>query len=158
MCYPFGSFKEYLNVNPYLQTVFFFIVHRFGVASWYLTGNPDARVPQSDALAFQWMSKAADSGLLKAYFAMGYFYEEGIGNPGDLVQALVWYEKSLQKGDKRAETKIKSLKGQLEPAPAEPNKRQPRAPPKPKKTAAEIAAEREKARKARTGEDACMIM
>ncbi|KAJ1502211.1 hypothetical protein HMI54_009263 [Coelomomyces lativittatus] len=66
----------------------------FGIATWYLTGNEEAEVEQSDALAFEWMYKAAQLNLDKAVYAIGHFYEAGIGVPKDLGIAAEWYQKA----------------------------------------------------------------
>jgi uncharacterized protein len=36
-------------------------------------------LPQSDTEAFLWAKRAAEGGLAKAMYAVGYFYEVGIG-------------------------------------------------------------------------------
>ncbi|KAL7749458.1 Chitin synthase 4 [Sorochytrium milnesiophthora] len=88
----------------------------FGVSSWFLTGHTEADVPQSDVEAFRWMQRAADTGLHKAYFALAYFYEQGItanGQP-DMAEALRWYERALNEAkDKRAAAKVAKLKRTL---------------------------------------------
>jgi TPR repeat protein len=38
-------------------------------------------LPQSDTEAFLWAKRAGDGGLAKAMYAVGYFYEVGIGTP-----------------------------------------------------------------------------
>ncbi|KAJ3361640.1 hypothetical protein GGF32_007108 [Allomyces javanicus] len=126
----------------------------FGVASWYLTGYSEAGVPQSDDQAFEWMKRAAESGLVKAFFALGYFYEEGIGTPGDPKLALEWYQRALAKGDKRAGPKISALKQVVAGSATMATLGRRRAQPAPPET----ENERERIRKARTGEDACVIM
>ncbi|KAI9184005.1 Chitin synthase 4 [Blastocladiella emersonii ATCC 22665] len=158
----------------------------FGVASWYLTGNREASVPQSDELAFEWMKKAAEAGLIKAFFALGYLYEEGIGVPAeDFQQAKLWYERALAKGDKRAAPKLAAIKAhEAREAAGEMSASERRSRARAKKRGATGNAagqrtgksappagvapegkngrtaeeERERIRKARTGEDACTIM
>jgi hypothetical protein len=50
----------------------------FALTAWYLVGSPGV-LPQSDTEAFLWAKKAADAGLAKAMYAVGYFLEVGIG-------------------------------------------------------------------------------
>lgn len=52
----------------------------FALTAWYLVGSPGV-LPQSDTEAFLWAKKAADAGLGKAMYAVGYFLEVGIGTP-----------------------------------------------------------------------------
>ena len=63
------------------------------LAGWYLTGA-DGAIAQSDQEAYLWARKAAQAGLAKAEYAMGYFTEAGIGVPGDLEAAKRWYWKA----------------------------------------------------------------
>ena len=48
------------------------------MTAWYLVGSPGV-LPQSDKEAFLWAQKAAEAGLEKAMYALGYFLEVGIG-------------------------------------------------------------------------------
>ena len=50
----------------------------FALTAWYLVGSPGV-LPQSDTEAFLWAMKAAEAGLPKAMYAVGYFLEVGIG-------------------------------------------------------------------------------
>jgi TPR repeat protein len=65
------------------------------LSGWYLTGC-EGVLQQSDAEAYLWARKAAEAGLAKAEYVMGYFTEIGIG-PGtrpDLVGGMTWYRKA----------------------------------------------------------------
>lgn len=46
-------------------------------------------LPQSDTEAYLWAKKAADAGLSKAMYAIGYFLEVGIGTPPDHKEYVV---------------------------------------------------------------------
>lgn len=46
----------------------------FALTAWYLVGSPGV-LPQSDTEAYLWAKKAAESGLAKAQYAVGYFTE-----------------------------------------------------------------------------------
>ncbi|KAG5723007.1 Protein SKT5 [Termitomyces sp. T112] len=89
----------------------------FALTAWYLVGSPGV-LPQSDTEAFLWAQKAAEGGLAKAMYAVGYFYEVGIGTPVNMPEAVSWYKRAADKGDKRA---AQRLKGQLnQPLPGGP--------------------------------------
>lgn len=63
------------------------------LSGWYLTGT-EGVLQQSDTEAYLWARKAAQAGLAKAEYAMGYFTEVGIGAPANLEDAKRWYWKS----------------------------------------------------------------
>ena len=63
------------------------------LSGWYLTGA-EGLLQQSDTEAYLWARKAANSGLAKAEYAMGYFTEVGIGTPANLEEAQRWYWRS----------------------------------------------------------------
>jgi TPR repeat protein len=60
------------------------------LSGWYLTGS-EGVLQQSDTEAYLWARKAAQAGLAKAEFAMGYYTEQGIGVPENLEDAKRWY-------------------------------------------------------------------
>ena len=60
------------------------------LSGWYLTGS-DGVLQQSDTEAYLWARKAAQAGLAKAEYAMGYYTEVGIGVPANLEDAKRWY-------------------------------------------------------------------
>ena len=64
-----------------------------GLSGWYLTGA-EGVLAQNDTEAYLWARKAAQAGLAKAEYAMGYFTEVGIGAPADVEAAKRWYWKS----------------------------------------------------------------
>ncbi|KAI8833729.1 hypothetical protein BC829DRAFT_407735 [Chytridium lagenaria] len=80
----------------------------FELGGWYLTGADDPRsgykLPQSDPDARKWVSLAAEAGLPRAMFAMGYFEEHGIGDPEgpDPDESLRWYRRAADEGDEKA--------------------------------------------------------
>lgn len=51
-------------------------------------------IQQSDTEAYLWARKAAEKGLAKAEYALGYFTEVGIGVPQNLDEAKRWYYKA----------------------------------------------------------------
>ena len=60
------------------------------LSGWYLTGS-EGVLQQSDTEAYLWARKAAQAGLAKAEYAMGYFIEVGIGAPSNIEDAKRWY-------------------------------------------------------------------
>lgn len=82
----------------------------FALCAWFLVGAPGI-LPQSDTEAFLWAKKAADQGLAKAEYAVGYFSEMGVGTSKDLPRAKAWYSLALEHGDRRASSRIQQLGG-----------------------------------------------
>ncbi|KAJ2787022.1 hypothetical protein GGI15_001069 [Coemansia interrupta] len=80
------------------------------LSGWYLTGA-EPNLPQNDVEAYLWARRAADHGLAKAEYAVGYYYECGIGvaRP-DVQEAQKWYNKAAQKNNRRAIARLKELK------------------------------------------------
>ncbi|ORZ18142.1 hypothetical protein BCR42DRAFT_413235 [Absidia repens] len=111
-CYEYGKLE--CPQDPALSIHYYTIAaqqgHReacFALTAWYLVGSPNV-LPQSDADAYMWAKRAADKELPKAEYAVGYFTEVGIGINKNLDEAMVWYKKAAQNGDKRA---IQRLQG-----------------------------------------------
>ncbi len=82
----------------------------FALTAWYLVGAPGI-LPQSDTEAYLWAKKAAEQGLAKAEYAVGYFTEMGIGTVKDINEAKAWYKRAADHGDKRANQRIAALQG-----------------------------------------------
>ncbi len=53
-------------------------------------------------MAFTYIEKAAKLNIAKAMFALGYFYEHGVGTDENLENAVWWYKKAAQAGDAKA--------------------------------------------------------
>lgn len=60
------------------------------VSGWYLTGS-EGVLKQSDSEAYLWARRAANKGLSKAEYAVGYYAEVGIGIKQDIEFAKKWY-------------------------------------------------------------------
>jgi TPR repeat protein len=60
------------------------------LSGWYLTGV-EGVLKQSDSEAYLWARRAANKGLSKAEYAVGYYAEIGIGIKQDLEFAKRWY-------------------------------------------------------------------
>ncbi|KAG8528721.1 uncharacterized protein KY384_006408 [Bacidia gigantensis] len=79
------------------------------LSGWYLTGS-DGILQQSDTEAYLWARKAAQAGLAKAEYAMGYFTEVGIGAPANLEDAKRWYWKSASQNFPKARDRLEDLR------------------------------------------------
>lgn len=60
------------------------------LSGWYLTGS-EGVLKQSDSEAYLWARRAANKGLSKAEYAVGYYAEVGIGVKQDMDLAKRWY-------------------------------------------------------------------
>ncbi|OAX39542.1 HCP-like protein [Rhizopogon vinicolor AM-OR11-026] len=110
-CYEYG--KLGCPQDPALSIHYYNIAaqqsHRdacFALTAWYLVGSPGV-LPQSDTEAYLWARKAADAGLAKAMYAVGYFLEVGVGTPPDLQEAMTYFKKAADLGDKRAQQRLR---------------------------------------------------
>ncbi|KAF9011135.1 hypothetical protein BDQ17DRAFT_1345552 [Cyathus striatus] len=83
----------------------------FALTAWYLVGSPGV-LPQSDTEAFLWAQRAAEAGLVKAMYAVGYFYEVGIGTVANMQEAISYYKRAAEAGDKRAAQRLKGPQSQ----------------------------------------------
>ncbi|KAK4688734.1 uncharacterized protein P7C73_g1382, partial [Tremellales sp. Uapishka_1] len=111
-CYEYG--KMSCPVDAALSIHYYNIAaqqgHRdacFALTAWYLVGSPGV-LPQSDTEAYLWAKKAAEAGLAKAQYAVGYFTETGIGTEASLPAAMKWYKSAAEGGDKRATKRLAS--------------------------------------------------
>ena len=55
-------------------------------------------VPQDDAEAVKWYSKAAEQGDATAQYNLGLMYNSGKGVPRDDAEALNWWRKAAGQG------------------------------------------------------------
>lgn len=109
-CYEYG--KMGCPVDAALSIHYYNIAaqqgHRdacFALTAWYLVGA-EGVLPQSDTEAYLWAKKAADKGLVKAQYALGYFTETGVGVPPNIQQAMKFYRQAAEGGDKRAAKRL----------------------------------------------------
>ncbi|KAL8972477.1 MAG: hypothetical protein Q9183_000532 [Haloplaca sp. 2 TL-2023] len=79
------------------------------LSGWYLTGS-EGVLQQSDTEAYLWARKAAQAGLAKAEYAMGYFTEVGIGAPANVEDAKRWYWKSASQNFPKARERLEQLR------------------------------------------------
>lgn len=68
-----------------------------GMAGWHMTGVENY-LPQDQEMAFQLVKEAADRGLARAQYTLGYFYEGGIGVASDTEKAFSYYTLAADQG------------------------------------------------------------
>jgi hypothetical protein len=73
------------------------------IAAMYHAGQG---VPQSDAIATQWLEKAAANGNADAEFSLGLSYASGDVVPQSDAQAAAWYLKAANQGDAAAQSML----------------------------------------------------
>ncbi|CAO3591323.1 unnamed protein product [Absidia cylindrospora] len=108
-CYEFGRLG--CTVDPRLSMHYYGLAAEqghshacFALTAWYLIGVPGWMEP-SDEQAFAWAlraTQASGGGLARAEYAVGYFYEVGIGIERNQTMALEYYQKAANHGEKRA--------------------------------------------------------
>lgn len=81
------------------------------LSGWYLTGS-EGILQQSDTEAYLWARRAAEKGLAKAEYALGYFSEVGIGVKPDSDEARRWYLKAAAQKHPKALSRLQEMKGQ----------------------------------------------
>lgn len=79
------------------------------LSGWYLTGS-EGVLKQSDSEAYLWARRAANKGLSKAEYAVGYYAEVGIGIKRDVEFAKGWYMRAAAQGNKRAMSRLTEMK------------------------------------------------
>lgn len=79
------------------------------LCAWYLVGAKPV-LEKDENEAYEWAVKAANLGLAKAQYAVGYFTEMGIGCRRDPLEANVWYVKAADQGDDRAKHRIAAIR------------------------------------------------
>ncbi|KAG1051957.1 hypothetical protein G6F43_005872 [Rhizopus delemar] len=72
----------------------------FALSAWYLVGGDKLQISEEKAL--EWGKLAAEKGVPKAEYAVGYFAEMGIGREKDLEEAMRWYKTAADHGNKKA--------------------------------------------------------
>ncbi|KAL6250374.1 Chitin synthase 4 [Rhinocladiella similis] len=82
---------------------------QMALCAWYMVGVPNV-LEKDEAEAYEWAKKAADQGLPKAEYTVGYFTETGIGCRRDPLEANVWYVRAAEHGEERAKHRIAAIK------------------------------------------------
>lgn len=67
-------------------------------------------VKKDQAVALDWYTRSANTGLADAEYALGQVYEKGhLGMAKDKAKALVWYRKAAAQGHKDAAVRVHDL-------------------------------------------------
>lgn len=103
------------DFNPSLSLHYYGLAARqgqpdaaLGVSRWFLFGY-EGFFGKNEQLAFKYAQQAADAHLATGEFAVGYYYEIGIGVAKDLREARRWYELAAEHGNKDAVGRLESL-------------------------------------------------
>ncbi|KAL2870098.1 putative chitin synthase activator (Chs3) [Aspergillus lucknowensis] len=118
--YRLGDAYEHGNLNcpkdPALSIHFYTNAAQGGhtlammaLCAWYLVGAEPV-LEKDENEAYEWAKRAAELGLAKAQYAVGYFTEMGIGCRRDPLEANVWYVKAADQGDTRAMQRIAAIR------------------------------------------------
>ncbi|PGH12238.1 hypothetical protein AJ79_04418 [Helicocarpus griseus UAMH5409] len=79
------------------------------LCAWFMVGA-EPLLSKDEYEAYEWARRAAELGLPKAEYAVGYFTEMGIGCRRDPLEANVWYVKAADQGDERAKHRIAAIR------------------------------------------------
>lgn len=81
------------------------------LSGWYLTGAKGILAP-NDREAFLWATKSAQTGFVKAEYALGYYYEVGLGCDKDLAMAKKYYLRAATQGHDKSIQRLKQMREQ----------------------------------------------
>ncbi|KAJ5844946.1 hypothetical protein N7534_008615 [Penicillium rubens] len=123
-CYRLGDAYEHGKLNcprdPALSIHFYTSAAQNGhpvammaLCAWYLVGAEPV-LEKDENEAYEWAFRAANLGLVKAQYAVGYFTEMGIGCRRDPLESNVWYVKAADQGDERAKHRIATIRAAAE--------------------------------------------
>ncbi|KAJ5278329.1 hypothetical protein N7524_004482 [Penicillium chrysogenum] len=123
-CYRLGDAYEHGKLNcprdPALSIHFYTSAAQNGhpvammaLCAWYLVGAEPV-LEKDENEAYEWAFRAANLGLAKAQYAVGYFTEMGIGCRRDPLESNVWYVKAADQGDERAKHRIATIRAAAE--------------------------------------------
>ncbi|OAG38188.1 hypothetical protein AYO21_07648 [Fonsecaea monophora] len=118
--YRLGEAYEYGQLNcprdPALSIHFYtgaaergHALSQMALCAWYMVGVPNV-LEKDEAEAYEWAKKAAEQGLAKAQYTVGYFTEMGIGCRRDPLEANVWYVRAADQGEERAKHRIAAIR------------------------------------------------
>ncbi|EXJ88571.1 hypothetical protein A1O1_05501 [Capronia coronata CBS 617.96] len=82
---------------------------QLALCAWYMVGVPGV-LDKDESEAYEWAKKAAEQGLAKAQYTVGYFTEMGIGCRRDPLEANVWYVRAADQGEERAKHRIAAIR------------------------------------------------
>lgn len=81
------------------------------MCAWYMVGV-DPVLPRNEEEAHEWARRAADKGLAKAEYAIGFFLENGIGCERDILRSVEYYKRAAKGGDQRAIDRLDNNRAQ----------------------------------------------
>lgn len=79
------------------------------LCAWYMVGAEPV-LEKDEGEAFEWAKKAAECGMPKAEYAVGYFTEMGIGCRRDPLEANVYYVRAAEKGNETARQRLEIIR------------------------------------------------
>lgn len=82
---------------------------QLALCAWYLVGVPDV-LEKDESEAYEWAKRAAEQGLAKAQYTVGYFSEVGIGCRRDPLEANVWYVRAADQGEEKAKLRVNAIR------------------------------------------------
>lgn len=75
------------------------------LCAWYMVGAEPV-LERDEGEAYAWALQAADTGLVKAEYAVGYFSEMGVGCRRDPLGANTWYVRAAENGSEMAKQRL----------------------------------------------------
>ncbi|KAH8692129.1 putative chitin synthase activator [Talaromyces proteolyticus] len=81
---------------------------QLALCAWYLIGA-EPILEKDEMEAYEWARRAAEKGLAKAQYTVGFFTESGIGCHRDPLEANVWYVKAADQGEERAKHRLAAI-------------------------------------------------
>ncbi|KAK2773227.1 hypothetical protein FQN52_006017 [Onygenales sp. PD_12] len=103
-------------IDPALSVHFYTCAAQLGhpvammaLCAWFMVGA-EPLLAKDECEAYEWARRAAELGLPKAEYAVGYFTEMGIGCRRDPLEANVWYVKAADQGYERAKHRIAAIR------------------------------------------------
>ena len=82
---------------------------QMALCAWYMVGVENV-LEKDEQEAYEWANRAAQQGLAKAQYTVGYFTEMGIGCRMDPLEANVWYVRAADQGEERAKHRIAAIR------------------------------------------------
>jgi TPR repeat protein len=82
---------------------------QMALCAWYMVGVPNV-LEKDESEAYEWAKRAAEQGLAKAQYTLGYFTEMGIGCRRDPLEANVMYVNAADQGEERAKHRIAAIR------------------------------------------------
>ena len=82
---------------------------QMALCAWYMIGVQNV-LEKDESEAYEWAKRAAEQGLPKAQYTLGYFTEMGIGCRRDPLEANVWYVRAADQGEERAKHRIAAIR------------------------------------------------